>query len=89
LFAVSTIVLVAAFVIRSSALFDDVKPLVRSLAAVAVLVPVFAAAFWFLTGPSGSSSPEVRIAGAVLAGFSSIALAYLVVAAVEEGGKHL
>lgn len=86
--AVSLIVLLAAFVVRSAALFDDARPLGRSLLAVALAVPLFALAISAFPENAGGS-PEVRIAGATLAGFASIALAYLVVASVEEGGKHL
>lgn len=88
LLAVGLIVTTASFVIRSSELFSDRRAIGRSLAAVALAVPLFALAF-FVLSPSVSSSPEVNIAGAALAGFSSLVLAYLVIASVEEAGKHL
>lgn len=86
--AVAFVTLAAAFVVRSSGMFDDYRPLARSLLAVALAVPFFALVFLVL-GDSVSVAPEVHMAGATLAGFSSLVLAYLVVASVEEGGKHL
>lgn len=44
---------------------------------------------WILPQILPQDTREIRIAGAVLSGFSSIILAYFVVASVEEGGKHL
>ncbi|MDQ1343647.1 MAG: hypothetical protein QG650_367 [Patescibacteria group bacterium] len=86
---VSAIVLIAAFIIRSSSIFDDGRPIFRSLVAVGLSVPFFFSVASVFMGDSNGIDPEVRIAGATLAGFASILLAYLVVASVEEGGKHL
>lgn len=58
---VAVIVGTASFVIRSSDLFSDRRAMGRSLAAVALAVPLFAFAFFALP-PSSSSSPEVSIA---------------------------
>ena len=60
--AVVGIVLLSAFAVRSSALFQDAKPLFRSLVAVGVSIPVFALAFAALSGSPAAASPEVRIA---------------------------
>lgn len=85
--AVAVIVLCAAFALRAVGFLDDAKPVSRSVLAVSVCVPVLFVTALVLQG--GGAQPEVRIAGATLAGFSSVVLAYLVVGSVEEGGKHL
>lgn len=84
---VCVIVLAAAFVMRAANFLSDSKNALRSLLSVSVCVPLLLLAAIALRGES--TEPVVHIAGATLAGFSSIVLAYLVVGSVEEGGKHL
>ncbi len=84
----AALVFLAGFLLRSAEIFRNVRPYLRSLFAVFLSVPVFAALLAIAPSPQAGGR-EIAIAGAALAGFASVALAYFVVAAVEEGGKHL
>jgi hypothetical protein len=89
LFLVSLAVFLLGFVLRSVEIFKNAKAYFRSLFSVFLTVPIFFFLFSALPAVFPAGITEVRIAGAVIAGFASITLAYFVVAAVEEGGKHL